>query len=164
MRHAPDKFQLPSGPPYIALSTGALSTRPGRDHAGKSSCLTGNICFQLLCICMAFAGRLPQPGCTCGGFRCICIDIAVVEDSLAELDLYPPPCLFGMLGICKAVSTFFDCLSKSAGPSTYLALRSVIPCSSKAQALKGFPDDSTMPLQSVDATHVQILINRGWRH
>ena len=94
-----------------------MSTGPGRDHVGKSSCLTGSICFQLLCICMALAGRPPQPCCTCGGFRCICIDIAVVEDSLAELDLYPPPCLFGMLGICKAVSTFFDCLSRSAGPS-----------------------------------------------
>ena len=104
-------------PPCIALSRGVLSTGPGRDHAGKTSCLTGSICFQLLCICMALAGRPPQPCCTCGGFRCICIDIAVVEDSLAELDLYPPPCLFGMLGICKAVSTFFDCLSRSAGPS-----------------------------------------------
>ena len=93
-------------PPCIALSSGALSTRPGRDYISKSSCLTGSICFQLLCICMALAGRPPQPCCTCGGFRCICIDIAVVEDSLAELDLYPPPCLFGTLGICNAVSTF----------------------------------------------------------
>ena len=62
---------------------GALSTRPARDHIGKSYCLAGGICFQLLCICMAWAGRPPQPSCRCGGFRCICIDIAVVEDSLA---------------------------------------------------------------------------------
>ena len=105
-------------PSCIALSRGALSTRPGRDHIGKSSCLTGGTCFQfLLCFCTALAGRPPQPFCSCRGGRCTCINFAVVEDSLAELDLYPPPCLFGMLGICKAVSTFFDCLSRSAGPS-----------------------------------------------
>ena len=91
-------------PSCITLCRGTMSTRPGRDHFGKSSCLTGGICFQLLCICMALAGHPLQPYCSYGGVRCICIESVVVKDSLAELDLFPPPCLFGMLGICKAVS------------------------------------------------------------
>ena len=94
-----------------------MSTRPGRDHSGQSSCIIGGNCFRLLCFGMALAGRPPQPCCRCSRCRCTCINFAVVEDSLAELDLYPPPCLFGMLGICKAVSIIFDCLSRSAGPS-----------------------------------------------
>ena len=110
-------LQALRSPPCIALSRGVLSTGPGRDHVGKSSCLTGSICFQLLCICMALAGRPPQPCCTCGGFRCTCIDIAVVEDSLAELDLYPPPCLFACWYL-QCGTNCFNCLSRSAGHST----------------------------------------------
>ena len=74
----------------LGVQGGALSTRLGRSHIGKPSCLSGSICFRLFCICMALAERPSQSYCTCSKFRCTCINFAVVEDS-GEPPYYTPP-------------------------------------------------------------------------